>query len=178
MNGVPSPVGLPFSKAAVAGIEPASARLTAAHPYQHGTTASCLSVRTTGFEPAISCAQSRRNARLSHVLNHQSVQRELNPHLLHGKQVRYLYAMNAWLKAELSKIIRAPGGTLERLKVEGGRRKTESDSSFIPLISSFQSGIGGHRTHIVRFKRPVHYPVCHNPESVGAVGVEPTACAL
>ncbi len=36
-NGVPSPVGLPFRKAAVAGIEPASARLTAAHPYQHGT---------------------------------------------------------------------------------------------------------------------------------------------
>jgi hypothetical protein len=34
----------------------------------------------------------------------------LNPHLLHGKQVRYLYAMNAWLEAELSKIIRAPGG--------------------------------------------------------------------
>jgi hypothetical protein len=35
------------------------------------------------------------------------------------------------------------------------------------------SGIGGHRTHIVRFKRPVHCPVCHNPISVGAVGVEP-----
>ena len=29
--------------------------------------------------------------------------------------------------------------------------------------SAFLSGIGGHRTHIVRFKRPVHYPVCHNP---------------
>ena len=29
----------------------------------------------------------------------------------------------AWLEAELSKIIRAPGGTLERRKAEGGRRK-------------------------------------------------------
>ena len=36
-NGVPSPVGLPFHKAAVAGIEPASGRLTAAYPYQHGS---------------------------------------------------------------------------------------------------------------------------------------------
>ena len=34
----------------------------------------------------------------------QSVQRELNPHLLHGKQVRYRYAMNAWLETGLSKI--------------------------------------------------------------------------
>lgn len=36
-NGVPSPIGLPFHKAAVAGIEPASGRLTAAYPYQHGS---------------------------------------------------------------------------------------------------------------------------------------------
>ena len=36
-SGVPSPVGLPFRKAAAAGIEPASGRLTAAYPYQHGT---------------------------------------------------------------------------------------------------------------------------------------------
>ncbi len=34
-NGVPSPVGLPFRKAAVAGIEPATWRLTGARPYQH-----------------------------------------------------------------------------------------------------------------------------------------------
>ena len=36
-NGLPSPVGLPSRKAAVAGIEPASRRLTAAYPYQHGS---------------------------------------------------------------------------------------------------------------------------------------------
>ena len=34
---LPSPVGLPFRKAAEAGIEPASRRLTAAFPYQHRT---------------------------------------------------------------------------------------------------------------------------------------------
>ena len=32
---LPSPVGLPFRKAAVAGIEPATRRLTGARPYQH-----------------------------------------------------------------------------------------------------------------------------------------------
>ncbi len=35
-------------------------------------------VRTAGFEPAISCARSTRNARLSHVLKSQSAQRESN----------------------------------------------------------------------------------------------------
>jgi hypothetical protein len=69
-NGVPSPLGLPFRKAAAAGIEPASARLTAAHPYQHGNHR-IDPVRTAGFEPAISCARSTRNARLSHVLNRE-----------------------------------------------------------------------------------------------------------
>jgi hypothetical protein len=38
-SGVPSPIGLPFPciKAAAAGIEPASGRLTVAFPYQHRT---------------------------------------------------------------------------------------------------------------------------------------------
>ena len=58
--------GLPFRRAA-AGIEPASGRLTAAYPYQHGTHR-ITSVRTAGFEPAISCARSTRNTRLSYVL--------------------------------------------------------------------------------------------------------------
>ena len=47
----------PFRKAAAAGIEPASAQLTAAHPYQHGNHR-ITSVRTAGFEPAISCAKA------------------------------------------------------------------------------------------------------------------------
>ena len=69
-SGVPSPIGLPFRTAAVAGIEPASGRLTAAYPYQHGSHR-IESVRTAGFEPAISCSQGTRNARLSHVLNRE-----------------------------------------------------------------------------------------------------------
>ena len=32
-----------------------------------------------------------------------------------------------------------------------------------PSVLNYLSGIGGHRTHIGRFKRPVHYLVCHNP---------------
>ena len=47
-------LALPFAclKAAAAGIEPASGRLTAANPYQHGSHR-IKPVRTTGFEPAI-----------------------------------------------------------------------------------------------------------------------------
>ena len=66
-SGVPSPVGLPFHKAAAAGIEPASARLTAARPYQHGDHR-INSVRTAGVEPAFSCSQGTRDTRLPHVL--------------------------------------------------------------------------------------------------------------
>lgn len=109
---------------------------------------------------------------LSHVLKGQSVQRELNPHLLHGKQVRYLYAMNAWLEAELSKIKSTGRDSNPR------RRITGAVSSPLSRPVRLFSGTGGYRTHIVRFKRPVHYPVCHSPESVGAVGVEPTPCVL
>ena len=54
-------------QAAVAGIEPASGRLTAAYPYQHGSHR-ITSARTAGFEPAVSCARSRRNTSLSYVL--------------------------------------------------------------------------------------------------------------
>ena len=67
-SGVPSPVGLYFRKAAAAGIEPASGRLTATYPDQHGTHR-ITSVRTAGFEPAISCSRGTRNTRLSYVLN-------------------------------------------------------------------------------------------------------------
>ena len=59
---LPSPVGLPFRQAAVAGIEPATRRLTAAYPYQHGSHR-IMSGRTVGFEPTISCFRSRRNGR-------------------------------------------------------------------------------------------------------------------
>ena len=55
------------------------------------------------------------------------------------------------------------------------------NTSLKPRASSLKplsSGTGGYRTHIIRFKRPVHYLVCHSPASIGAVGVEPTACVL
>jgi hypothetical protein len=53
-------------KAAVAGIEPASKRLTAACPYQHEHhrnvvyVAAEADVRTAGLEPAISCSRCTR----------------------------------------------------------------------------------------------------------------------
>jgi hypothetical protein len=79
-------------QAAVAGIEPAPGRLTAAYPYQHGSHRNQVSV--VGFEPTISCSRRTRNPRLSHTLN-RSDQRELNPHVLRGGQVGYRYIMGA-----------------------------------------------------------------------------------
>ncbi len=60
-------VDLPFRiETAVAGIEPASGRLTAVYPYQHGSHRN--KVRMVGFEPTISGAQNRRIPRLSYIL--------------------------------------------------------------------------------------------------------------
>ena len=55
------------NKAAVAGIEPASGRLTVAFPYQHRTHCK-ISISVVGFEPTISCSQGTRIPRLSHTL--------------------------------------------------------------------------------------------------------------
>ena len=62
---LPSPVGLPFRKAAVTGIEPVSARLTAACSYQHELHRNAVGV--VRFELTISCFQSRRISRLSYT---------------------------------------------------------------------------------------------------------------
>ena len=67
-------------------------------------------VRMAGFEPAISCSRSTRNSRLSYILI-KSVQRELNPRFLHGKQVGYRYIMGANKRASDCQTARAPGGT-------------------------------------------------------------------
>ena len=42
------------------------------------------------------------------------------------------------------------------------------DGGIFPLDDQcllFFSGTGENRTHIVRFKRPMHYLVCHNPKN-------------
>ena len=77
-----------WKRAAVAGIEPASGRLTAACPYQHGPHRSAGGrgqeagirrsvaflipdswppVGVVGFEPTLSCSRSTRIPRLSHT---------------------------------------------------------------------------------------------------------------
>lgn len=50
----------------------------------------------TGFEPAFSCSRSRRITKLSHT-TFQSVRRESNPHILHGKQVGCRYITDAYV---------------------------------------------------------------------------------
>jgi len=84
-------LALPRS-APAAGIEPASSRLTAGRPYQHGPRRN-RPVGAAGFEPALSCPRSRRIARLSHAPSRPSAQRESNPHFRHGKAAGYRYIM-------------------------------------------------------------------------------------
>jgi hypothetical protein len=57
-----------------------------------------------GFEPTISCSRRTRIPRLSHTLNLESAQRELNPHICPGRAARYRYIMGAERRTELSKI--------------------------------------------------------------------------
>lgn len=101
-----------------------------------------------------------------------SAQPELNRHIRPGKAAGNRYIIGALAIAiELSK-------THEKTVTNDQR------SGFAPprgfghwglVIGHSPSGTGGDRTHIGRFKRPVHCPVCHNPVSVGAAGVEPRA---
>ena len=97
------------ARAPVGGIEPPIFGLTGRRltVWPHRIT----SVRTAGFEPAISCSRGTRNTRLSHALNRQSAQRESNPHVRHGKATGCRYIMGALVFTDLPKIFRAPGGT-------------------------------------------------------------------
>jgi hypothetical protein len=52
-----------------------------------------------GFEPTLSGFRNRRIPRLSYVLN-ESTQRELNPHILHGKQAGCRYITGATVGPE------------------------------------------------------------------------------
>jgi hypothetical protein len=123
-----------------------------------------------GFEPAISCSRGTRNTRLSYVLNLKSAQRELNPRLLHGKQVRYHYAMSACRTTKLSKI-------------------QEHREGLEPSSPHYESGIFAARRPVLvpvrnlereaQFERPFK-PSSRRPSSaeVGPVGIEPTSSGL
>ena len=66
-------------------------------PYRLGHTGLLFTkVRTTGFEPAISCTRSTRNTKLSHILITRVAQWESNPHFRHGKAVGCRYIMGAF----------------------------------------------------------------------------------
>jgi hypothetical protein len=118
-NGVPSPVGLPFrfTKAAVAGIEPASGRLTAAYPYQHGSHR-IVSFSQDGWirtSDLVLPGHAECQAFPRPETNLQSAQRESNPHVRHGKATGCRYIMGAWLEAELSRIDKHPAAAAFRL---------------------------------------------------------------
>ncbi len=86
--------------AAVAGIEPASGRLTVAFPYQHENH------RMTGSrEQGVAKAGDYRLRTIPYSLfaipSFKSAQRELNPHFRHGKAIGCRYIMGTTLDGEL-----------------------------------------------------------------------------
>ena len=78
-----------------------------------------------GFEPAISCSQGRR---ISQAFLHPessrlptSAQRELNPHIRHGKAVGYRYIMGTMIFPQIVNEPRAPGGSRTHVAALRGR---------------------------------------------------------
>ena len=99
----------------------------------------------------------------------------------------YHYTMGAkCITTKFSKIkdaeaSRAP--SRNRTRITSLRRRSLAVRPSLPVSKCF-SGTGENRTHIVRFKRPMHYLVCHNPicsrcfVSVGVAGIEPATSSL
>ncbi len=118
-------------------------------------------------EPAAGSAVGRRlrdDQRADLLGTLKSAQRELNPHFRHGKAtgcrrppLRGGARMGASWCAELS-MNKSTGRDLNPRRRITGAVSLPLDDQCISI-----SGTGGYRTHIVRFKRPVHYPVCHSP---------------
>ena len=97
-SGVPSPVGLPFRKAAEAGIEPASRRLTVAFPYQHRTHRIMLFSQDGRIRTDDLVLPGHAEYQTFPRPESKSAQWESNPHIRHGKAVGCRYIMGAcWL---------------------------------------------------------------------------------
>jgi hypothetical protein len=114
-------------------------------------------VRMAGFEPALSCSRSTRNTRLSYILKSKrpaGVEPALSP--WQGDRLPLHHGRDK-ITAKLSNNRSTGRDSNPRRRITGAVSLPLDDQCL-----SF-SGTGGHRTHIVRFKRPVHYPVCHSP---------------
>ena len=98
-----------------------------------------------GFEPPLSCSRSRRigqaflNPKPSRTPT--SAQRELNPHVRHGKAVGYRYIMGTIAVPELSKRAESTGWDSNPR-----RRLTRAESSPLDDQCLHESGTGGART--------------------------------
>ena len=135
-SGVPSPVGLTFRKAAEAGIEPASKRLTVALPYQHRThriiQSGWLDLNQRSRAPeARALFQLEKGARLSHVLNQErpaGVEPALPP--WQGSRLPLHHGRLSYI--ELSKNTRAPDPPAGRCPDSNPRPRITSAES-LPL---------------------------------------------
>jgi hypothetical protein len=172
-------------EAAAAGIEPASGRLTVAFPYQHRTHRISQDgwFRTSDLVLPRPPAPRRCPAGCQTSLHpeFESAQRESNPRFRHGKAVGWPLHHGRLVGCRVVKDQQSTGPDSNRRRrcTGAGHRLARCQLVASPLDDQcFSSGTGGDRTHIVRFKRPVHYQLCHSPESVGAEGVEPSTCVL
>ena len=143
-------------------------------------------VRMAGFEPAISCFRNTRSAR-------PSVSRKHGTSCFAKRPVGVEPTLPPWQGSRLPlhhgrKNASPPN--CQRSKNQEHRAGIEPaspryDGGILPLedqcLCRF-SGTGENRTHIVRFKRPMHYLVCHNPKlfrcPIGAEGIEPSTLVL
>lgn len=119
-----------------------------------------------GLEPSIvSLTGSRLTIGPHRIL--QSAQWESNPHFRHGKAAGYRYIMGA--KLHRNQIVKDHGcirhpraPSRNRTRITSLRRRSLAVRPSV-LVVCF-SGTGENRTHMVRFKRTMHYLVCHNPK--------------
>ena len=137
---LPSPIGLPFHKAAEAGIEPASRRLTVAFPYQHRTHRNSqsgrLDLNQRSRAPEARAPSLEILAKLSHVLKmrpagieptHPAWQAGRLP-LHHGRKI---------LLTKLSKI-------------DNAKRSSEHRVGLEPTLPPYESGVLAARRPVLR----------------------------
>ena len=145
----------------------------------------CLSRRFTAKLPTDPVPQ-----RLSAQLLYQSHPTSLKASAMARQKAitRFLHRMGA--KLHHNQIVKDHGCAKHPKSTESESEPTSPryDGGIFPLDDQcllLFSGTGENRTHIVRFKRPMHYLVCHNPKlcfrcfvSVGVAGIEPATVAL
>ena len=158
-------------------------RLLNREPPYHWATPDCCLIKSGWLDlnQRSRVSGSTRSARLSHILicKMPSGSRTHTSAMARQQATATSWAQNC-ITTKLSKIKNQE----HRAGIEPASPRY--DGGVLPLdhqcLCRF-SGTGENRTHIVRFKRPMHYLVCHNPMCVlscpiGVEGIEPSTLVL